>query len=284
VTEDAWWARHAREVDEVLGGGDPASIKRLYVNLGSFLEDDYGADVEGVPLLSLPETAPVVLRLLRGVQGALLDAGCGPNPAVAIALALEPGRRVVALDIGAGMVRLAVARAARAGVDLLGVVGDVEALPFRAGAFIGGVCDDTIEHLPDDDRGARELARVLASGGRMVVATPNRHSLGVIRRKLADRLRGRHRPPSAYYAAESHLREYTWRGLEGVLQPHLVVRDRASVGWSGGWSRRLATRLVSVPGPRWFSRMLVFVVESRRAGATTDAGRAQGAGISVAPS
>jgi SAM-dependent methyltransferase len=263
VTSEAWWSRHAREVDEVLATGDPAAIKRLYVNLGALLEADYGDDTSAVPLLSLPETGPVVTRLLRGARGTLLDAGCGPNPAVAISLAAEPNRKVVALDIGAGTVRLAVARARLVGVDLLGVVGDVEALPFRSGAFAGGVCDDTIEHLPDDDRGASELARVLASAARMVVATPNRHSLGVVRRKLSDRIRRRRRPPSAYYAAESHLREYTWRGLEQVLRPHVIVRERASVGWSGGWDRRLAGRLVSAPGLRWFSRMLVLAVERR---------------------
>jgi SAM-dependent methyltransferase len=187
VTEGPWWSRHAREVDEVLAGGDPSAIKRLYMNLGGFLEDDYRADVDAAPLLSRPETTAVVIRLLRNVRGILLDAGCGPNPAVAIALGREHGRTVVALDIGAGTVRLAVARAARAGVDLLGVVGDVEALPFRTRAFAGGVCDDTIEHLPDDDRGAHELGRVLTTRGRMVVATPNRHSLAVVGRKLADR-------------------------------------------------------------------------------------------------
>jgi SAM-dependent methyltransferase len=264
VTEGPWWSRHGREVDEVLASGDPASIKRLYMNLGTFLEEDYGADVEAAPLLSRPETAAVVVRLLGGVRGTLLDAGCGPNPAVAIALARERGRTVVALDIGAGTVRLAVARADRAGVDLLGVVGDVEALPFRAGAFTGGVCDDTIEHLPDDVRGAQELGRVLTSRGRMVVATPNRHSIAVLRRKLTDRLRRRRLPPTAYYAAESHLREYTWRSLGRVLTPHLVVREKAGVGWSGGWAHRLASRVVTVPGPRWFSRMLVVVVEPRR--------------------
>jgi SAM-dependent methyltransferase len=261
MTSASWWSRHAREVDEVLADGDPAAIKRLYVHLGSFLEEDYGADVEAAPLLSLPETGPVVLRLLRGVQGTLLDAGCGPNPAVAMALARQPGRRVVALDIGIGTVRLAVARAQRAGVALLGVVGDVEALPFRPGAFAGGVCDDTIEHLPDDDRGAHELGRVLGSGGRMVVATPNRRGLGVLRHKLGDRLRGRARPASAYFAAESHLREYTWRELIDLLERHVVVAEQASVGWSGAWHRRLVSRLVALPGLRALSRMLVVVVQ-----------------------
>ena len=231
VTEGPWWSRHAREVDEVLAGGDPSSIKRLYVNLGSFLEDDYGEDVEAAPLLlATGDRGGGRPSCLRGVRGTLLDAGCGPNPAVAITLAPEPGRTVVALDIGAGTVRLAVARARQMGVDLLGVVGDVEALPFRTGAFTGGVCDDTIEHLPDDDRGAHELGRVLASGGRMVVATPNRHSLAVVSRSSATVFAGA-TVPSAYYAAESHLREYTWRGLGRVLAPHVVVRRRPA--WAG---------------------------------------------------
>jgi len=156
-----------------------------------------------------------------------------------------------------------VARAAGEGARLLGVVGDVEALPFRDGAFAGGVCDDTIEHLPDDDRGARELGRVLAQGGRMVVATPNRHSLAILGHKLRDRIRGRRRPASDYFIVESHLREYTGRELTRLLGPYLKVRRRASVGWSGGWHRRAVSRLVSLPGGRALSRMVVVEVEPR---------------------
>jgi SAM-dependent methyltransferase len=234
------------------------------VRLGAFLEHDFGTDVEAAPLLSLPETAPVVAKLLDGVDGILLDAGCGPNPAVGIALALRPGTTVVGLDIALGTVRLAVARARHASTRLLGVVGDLEALPFRSDAFEGGVCDDTIEHVPDDDRAASELARIVRPGGRMVIATPNRWRLGVCRRKLHDRIRGRRRPDAAYYLTESHLREYSWRQLTQVLTKYAVVTRRASVGWSGSVTRWVATRLVSIPGPRWFSRMVVVEVEPRR--------------------
>jgi SAM-dependent methyltransferase len=264
AADESWSTRHSREVSDALAVGDATAIKRLYVNLGTYLEDDYGDDVDGVPLLSLPETGPVVCRLLEGVDGLLLDAGCGPNPAVAIALA-TPGRSVVALDIGLGTLHLALDRARRAGADLLGVVGDVEALPFRTGAFAGGVCDDTIEHLPDDHRGAGELGRVLRPGGRMVVATPNRWSLGVVARKLRDRARRQRRPASAYYAADSHLREYTWHELTRLMAQHVRITRRASVGWSGRGIRRVASWLVAIPGPRWFSRMLVVEVERRDA-------------------
>jgi SAM-dependent methyltransferase len=183
---------------------------------------------------------------------------------VAIALAAVPGRTVVGLDIGLGTLRLALAQSRRAGVDLLGVVGDVEALPFRSGAFSGGVCDDTIEHLPDDSTGASELGRVLAPGGRMVVATPNRWRLDVVVRKVRDRSRGRRRPASAYFAADSHLREYSWRQLTRLMSPHVEMKRRATVGWSGGGVRLIASKLVDLPGGRWFSRMLVVEVEPKR--------------------
>jgi hypothetical protein len=97
----------------------------------------------------------------------------------------------------------------------------------------------------------------------MVVATPNRWSAGVLRRKLADRLRGQRRPPAAYYAAESHLREYTWRDLTRMLSPHVAICRRAGVGWSGSPLRRLASAVLAAPVLRTFSRMLVVEVEPR---------------------
>lgn len=256
--------RHREHVAEVLPSGDAAAIKRLYVELGDLLETAVAGAPGDTPVLSLPETAPVVLRLLDGVRGCILDAGCGPNPAVSIALGRDEGRKMVALDIGLGTVRLARAIAERAGVRLLGVVADVEALPFADGVFAGCVCDDTIEHLPNDRAGAAELSRVMTPGGRAVIATPNRHSIEVLWRKSADRVRGRRLPQSAYYAASSHLREYTWTGLDRVLRPSFRVLGRASVGWAGGWKRRLATTLTKRPPLRSFSRMIVVAAEPRR--------------------
>ncbi|MCU1459984.1 MAG: SAM-dependent methlyltransferase [Acidimicrobiales bacterium] len=253
-------AAHRAQVDEVLPTGDPAAIKRLYRDMGDLLEAA-AADGVDIPVLSLPETLPAVTGLLRGTRGRVLDAGCGPNPAVAMALSLEDRRRfVVGVDIGLGTVRLATRIARRADAALAGVVADVEALPFRDGAFDGGVCDDTIEHLPDDRAGARELARVLDSRGRLVVATPNRRSAEVLVRKGVDTVRRRRQPDAAYYAASSHLREYTWPGLERLLAPSFTVQARVAVGWTGGWKRRLATGLTQWPPLRRLSRMVVVLV------------------------
>jgi SAM-dependent methyltransferase len=254
-------AVHRSQVDRVLQSGDPTAIKGLYIELGQLLEQAVGA--ADAPLLSFPETAPEVLRLLGTPAGLLLDAGCGPNPAIAVAMARGPEASVVAFDIGLGTVRLAREVARMAGVTLLGVVGDLEALPFRAGAFAGGVCDDTIEHLPHDRAGVSELARVLVLRGTMVLATPNGSRADVLFNRARDRLRGVRRPPAAYYAATSHLREYTWREFAQLIEPFFRIRARGQVGWSGNWRRRWASRAVRLPVLSRWSRMVVLAVEPR---------------------
>jgi SAM-dependent methyltransferase len=255
---------HRARTEAVLASGDPAAIKGLYVELGDLLERAVGEHIEAAPLLSLPETEPVVLRLLDGVRGRVLDAGCGPNPAISVALGREAGRSVVGIDIGFGIVRVARAVAVRAGVSFDGVVADLEALPFRTGVFDAGVCDDTIEHLPDDARGVTELARVLAPSGRMVIATPNRHSADVLYRKMRDRLGGRRAPAASYYRASSHLREYGWGQFERLVKPAFRITRRAPVGWEGGgWKRRVASRVASRRPFLRLSRMIVVEVARR---------------------
>ena len=258
--------KHRVQTEEAIASGDAAAIKRLYVELGELLDDALKGDAASAPVLSLPETGPVVLGLMKGVSGLLIDAGCGPNPAMSVALAREGGRVMVGMDIGFGIVRIARAVAERAGIAFLPIVADLENLPFRNGVFDGGVCDDTIEHLPNDGKGVAELARVIRRGGRAIVATPNRQSAAVLARKARDRLAGRKVPASAYYAASSHLREYTWPQADRLLERSFRIRRRASVGWSdGGWKKRLATVATAYGPMRRFARMIVAEVEPRNA-------------------
>jgi ubiquinone/menaquinone biosynthesis C-methylase UbiE len=191
----------------------------------------------------------------------VLDAGCGPNPELSVRLAADSSRTVVSLDIGWGTVEVAREVGARRGARLLGVVGDLERLPFRDGAFPSVACDDTIEHVPDDVAGVAELARVLRGGGRAVLATPNRQDLRVLRAKLRDALHGARKPAAAYYCSNSHLREYTWEEFETLVGASFSIRARHAVGWDRGWKSRLATELLRVSGARRVSQMIVLEVE-----------------------
>ncbi|MSR61113.1 MAG: class I SAM-dependent methyltransferase [Planctomycetes bacterium] len=53
-----------------------------------------------------------------------------------------------------------------------GVVANGYALPYRDGAFDLVCLFDALEHIPDDARALREVARVLAPGGRVVISVP----------------------------------------------------------------------------------------------------------------
>lgn len=257
------FARHREEVAATLpgGGADPAAVKRLYVHLGEDLAAAYAHDPLSAPRLSYPETAAVVAAQVPASARLVLDAGCGPDPGVGLLLA-ERGAHVVALDIGHGTVALAVAGAAARGRRLVGVVADVERLPFRDGAFDAVVCDDTVEHLPDDREGLRELGRVVSPGGRVVLATPNRWSAQVLARRARDLRQGRRHARSHYFAAESHLREYTWPGLVRVARSTgLRVVGYRSVDWPGGGRRAVASRLTRRGPGRLVGRVLVLVLE-----------------------
>ena len=258
------FARHAEDVRSSFVSADPDEIKRSYRLLGGYLEQAY-TGAGDVPVLSWPETTPVVIAAVPPSAKRVLDAGCGPNPATSIGLA-GPGRTLVGLDIGLGTVRLARATAAANRVALLGVVGDVEHLPFRTAAFDALVCDDTIEHLPDDRGGARELARVLTPSGIAVIATPNRWGLSVIARKVRDRLHGRRLPASAYYAADSHLREYHPAELRRIVSDALVVTGSRAVGWTGGRKSRAASSIVHLRPFLGLSKAIVIIAHPRRTG------------------
>jgi SAM-dependent methyltransferase len=109
-----------------------------------------------------------VMRHLLREGGMLLDAGSGP---IQYPEYLEYSRGFhyrVCLDISALALRQARERIGDRG---LFVLGDIAHLPFKRSAFDSLVSLHTIHHLPADDQegGFRELARVLADGGRGVI-------------------------------------------------------------------------------------------------------------------
>lgn len=82
------------------------------------------------------------------------------------------GASVYGIDLSGPIVRQA--RAAFDGEPLRAVISDVRALPFADGSFDAIYSMGTVEHFPETAASVRELARVLAPDGRLILGVPNR--------------------------------------------------------------------------------------------------------------
>ena len=109
---------------------------------------------------------------LAGMDGgeAVLDAGCGNGLYLAGLAARRHRGAVVGLDLSSGMLG-----AVTAEVPLVG--GDVQALPFAAGAFDVALVPHVMHHVPDRTLATAELRRVVRPGGRCVIVTNGEGSM-----------------------------------------------------------------------------------------------------------
>jgi len=110
-----------------------------------------------------------------GGAESLLDVGCGTAPLLVVA---RRYRVRVGVDIAFRWLLVAKKRLAEAGCDVPLLCACAEALPFPDGVFDRAVADSTIEHLKDQRQGLAEIRRTLRAGGRLMLSTPNRFSLG----------------------------------------------------------------------------------------------------------
>jgi SAM-dependent methyltransferase len=119
-----------------------------------------------------PLNGLVVERLEVGAEDRVLDVGCGPGLAVAFAAARATCGFVAGADASRVMVRQAARRsraairAGRAEVRLA----EAARLPWPAGRFTRACSINSARFWPSLDAGLRELHRVLAPGGRLVLA------------------------------------------------------------------------------------------------------------------
>lgn len=123
------------------------------------------------------EIMPFVLDALDPGDGeAVLDAGTGPG-IYAIKIAGRVGNAdVCGVDLSPKFLELAKRNACEAGLKgkINFVEADLEDLPFNDGRFDKLVCAGAMEAVPDKERAAGELYRVLKRGGLAVIIEPNR--------------------------------------------------------------------------------------------------------------
>jgi SAM-dependent methyltransferase len=138
-------------------------------------------------------------RPVRGLG--LLNLGCGTGGFTVAAEAA--GARAWGVDLDPDAVAIAGARGRRGRVTRAAA----EALPFRDGSFDVVYCVSTLEHVADQTRTLREMARVLGRAGALYLHTPSRWSCFESHYKLLwppglprwlgrAYLRARRRPPA----------------------------------------------------------------------------------------
>jgi ubiquinone/menaquinone biosynthesis C-methylase UbiE len=124
----------------------------------------------------LREQALAELGLGPGTH--LLDAGCGAGElAIAMAPRVQPGGRVVGVDLNADTINLARDAAAAAGVEVDFRIGDIRDLPCAENEFEAVRCERVFQHLERADwpRAAAELIRVARPGAiiQLIARPPN---------------------------------------------------------------------------------------------------------------
>jgi ubiquinone/menaquinone biosynthesis C-methylase UbiE len=111
-----------------------------------------------------------VLRALgRRAPGAILDVACGTGQLGARLRAAFPRSEVVGCDFSAGMLQHAAKRARGVGW----VRADAGRLPFADGSFDALTCTEAFHWFPDQQIALAEFHRVLAPGGRALIALVN---------------------------------------------------------------------------------------------------------------
>jgi SAM-dependent methyltransferase len=181
---------------------------------------------------------PFLRRHILHFEAAIEDALSG------FAQGVLAGDRV--LDAGAGEGRHAkyFSTARYCGVDLavgdaawnyrgLDAIADLEALPFRDGAFAACINIVTLEHVREPHRVLRELARALRPGGRLLLVVPHEWEV--------------HQAPHDYF-------RYTRHGVAYLLEQ--AGLEKIEIRPAGGYFRLLARRLLNglqffTGGARW---------------------------------
>lgn len=121
---------------------------------------------------------------LAGFMGGkrVLDVGTGDGT-YAIGAATR-GAIVTAIDLEPDMLQAARARASSTGVDVNFERGRAQSLPFDDASFDVVLAVTVLCFVPEADRAVREMARVLAPGGRLVLGELARFSVWAAERRV----------------------------------------------------------------------------------------------------
>jgi ubiquinone biosynthesis O-methyltransferase len=177
----------------------------------------------------------------------IFDVGCGSGMDL-IPLS-KKCLKCIGIDFSEGMIHGAKEVLLGSNVNNVEVeFGDATNLRFQDGQFDKVFASEVLEHIPDYQKAVNEMARVLKTGGSLVVTTPNRYSLyGFDRYVIYEKIFGK---------KSSHSYDYwkTFSELKHALESSgLKVVDYSGFNYMPGY-------LVSYNLPRFMKKILVMVV------------------------
>lgn len=158
------------------------------------------------------------------LEGRTLEDGCGVGMYVSHLAAL--GARVIGLEFDFDRAK----QAAQGAFRVVNAAG--ETLPFPDATFDLVLSHEVLEHVRDDRKAASEIVRVLKTGGRAVIFTPNRgypfETHGVFwggRYHFGNKPFVNYLPRALRDRLAPHVRAYSIRDMERLLSslPILVV-------------------------------------------------------------
>ncbi|HUZ75741.1 MAG TPA: class I SAM-dependent methyltransferase [Stellaceae bacterium] len=177
-----------------------------------------------------------------------LDCGCGDglNLRALAAIAAELDRRQYLVGCDYNGLRLGRVRSAK--LAEAAFRGSLLALPVAAGAFDILLCNHVLEHIVEDDVALREMHRVLAPGGLLILGVPNEGcAFARLRNKLLQRNIARTTDHVQFYRKATLLQRMAAAGFRiedfrtiGFFVPHLRVFTWLS---NRAWGRKCLEKL-----------------------------------------
>jgi arsenite methyltransferase len=119
---------------------------------------------DGMEQDHLPITLPVLEKMRLAPSDNVLDVGCGSGWLSRRIAKMVPEGRVIGMDISDEMIRIA-RRDSQEHENLLFVTGEVAAIPWEPNFFMHAISVESAYYWPNPAAGAKEIHRVLRSGG-----------------------------------------------------------------------------------------------------------------------